>query len=30
MKNLELDEDLAPGEYRYLNEEEIRGLKEQN
>lgn len=27
MKNLVLDEDLAPGEYRYLSEEEIRDLK---
>ncbi len=28
MKNLKLDENLAPGEYRYLSEEEISGLRE--
>ena len=28
MKNLELDENLAPGEYRYLTEEEISDLRE--
>lgn len=29
MKNLVLDEDLKPGEYRYLTEEEISNLKEE-
>lgn len=28
MKNLKLDENLAPGEYRYLSEEEINDLRE--
>lgn len=28
MKNLKLDENLAPGEYRYLTEEEISSLRE--
>ena len=28
MKDLVLDEDLKPGEYRYLTDEEIASLKE--